>query len=120
MIKSVFDVIDLEDGDASVLLAKIQFKKDSYQARMGRIAVMNALHIENKGECEGCGNKICVRWVDNGVYICYDCFYEDCKMQGDMGYYHSRPAEDVEEYIDECEWDDLWEKENIVDLEDQK
>lgn len=108
--KTLFDFIDLEDGDAAVLLARAQFLKDSYMARRARDGVMNTIHIESKGECEGCGDKNFIRWVDNGVYICYDCYIHDLQEYQS----HCVPVGNIEymdEYMGEGEWEEYWEEE---------
>lgn len=65
--------------------------------------------IEEKGECEGCGDKKYNRWVDNEFYLCYDCYYEGMQQAGDLYSYYSIPAEDVPGFIDSCDWEYLWE-----------
>lgn len=112
--KTLFDFIDLEDGDATVLWAQAQIVKDSHKARRARFAVMNTIHIENKGECQGCGDKNFVRWVDNEWYLCYDCYYEGMKQSGELYSYHGRRAEDMKGFIYDDEWEELWEKEKGV------
>lgn len=117
--KSLFHYIDLFDGNSQDIIeaqrikdAQEKVKSDSYKARRARDGVIQSISIENKGVCEGCGEKDFIRWVDTGNFICYDCFYEDCQITGDMGYYHSRAAEDIDEYIDRADWEYFWAKEN--------
>ena len=110
--KSVFDFIDLEDGDASVLLYRLQIQKDSFKARRARDEVMNRIYLENKGLCETCKSKYFVRWVDKEFYICYDCYHEGMKMNGEFYSYHGCRAEDIPGFIYDDEWEELWEEEN--------
>lgn len=74
------------------------------------------LHMEKKeaGICEGCGGTEYLRWDENEVYICYDCYYESMQLTGEHYSYHGRAAEDVPGFIDDAEWEYLWEKENSI------
>ena len=65
--------------------------------------------IEEKGECEGCGNKEYNRWVHNKeIYLCAECFINDLQCQADAQVPMHR-AEDMDGYDEYLCWDDLWE-----------
>ena len=72
------------------------------------------MEMKDKGSCEGCGGAEYLRWVDNEVYLCYECYYEGMKQWGEFYSYHGRAAEDIPGFIDSDEWEDLWEEENGI------
>ncbi len=126
---SVFDIIDLEDGDASVLLVQARVLKDSYSARYSRRHFCERKYSDFNAEynsiCQGCEKKSdFLRFVlDCEQLICYDCFYESCKLSAEFASYHGSPVEDLDEYVDDCEWEELWAEENphmIYDEEDDE
>ena len=73
-----FDFIDLEDRDASILLAQAKIKKDS------------EYNAEHNSICPSCEKKRdFLRFdVDADMLICYDCYYESMKVSGEFYSYH--------------------------------
>ena len=116
--RSVFDIIDLEDGNASVLLAQARILKDSGRARYSRLNFCrekySEYNAEYKGICQSCGEKRDFLRIplDCDVFICYDCYHEGMKQNGEFYSYHGCRAEDLDGFIYEDEWEDLWEEEN--------
>lgn len=127
--KSVFDILDLEDGDASVLLAQAHLKKDSGDARYRRLHFCRKKHSEYNAEYEGicpfCEKKRdFLRLVfDHDKVMCYDCFYEGMQVDAEFSSYHGSPVEEMDDFIYDDEWEELWAEENphmIYDEEDDK
>ena len=55
------------------------------------------------------------------MYLCYDCFYEGVQIAGEFYSLHGRAAEDMDEFMYDDEWEELWASENphmIYDEED--
>lgn len=116
--KSVFDILDLEDGDAADLLARAQILKDSFRARYSRLHFCRQKYSEYNAEyhgiCQACEKKRdFLRFIlDCEELICYDCFYESMQISGEFYSYHGRTAEEMEGFMYDDEWEYLWAKEN--------
>ena len=95
---------------AEEYLAKNQIK----QAMRACKVHIRHMEMKDKGVCEGCGGTEYLRWVDNEVYLCYDCYYEGMQLTGEVYSYHGRAAEDVPGFIYDDDWEYLWEKENGI------
>lgn len=127
--RSVFDILDLEDGDASVLLAQAKIKEDSGWARYGRLHFCGRKYSEYNAKyhsiCPYCKEKKdFLRLVlDHDKLMCYDCFHEGMEADAELSSYHGSPVEDMEGFMYDDEWEELWEKENphmLYDEEDDK
>ena len=66
--------------------------------------------VEKNGICQGCENKKGkLRWVRDGeFYSCYACFIHDLDCEADV-MVPMRRVDDMKDYINENEWDELWE-----------
>jgi hypothetical protein len=65
--------------------------------------------VEEKGECEGCGDKQYIRWVRHGeFYLCAECFMHDLQCEADIQVPMNRVS-DMDGYDEYLCWDDLWE-----------
>lgn len=127
--KSVFDILDLEDGDASVLLAQARILKDSGWAKYKRTHFCRRKYSEYNAEhnsiCPSCEKKRdFLRIVfDHDELMCYDCFFEGCQIDAEFSSYHGGPVEEVDGFMYDDEWEELWAEENphmIYDEEDEK
>ena len=78
------------------------------------MAHLRHMKMKEKGVCEGCGGVEYLRWDENEVYICYDCYYESMQLTGEFYSYHGRAAEDIPGFIDDADWEYLWEEENGI------
>jgi len=117
----IFNIIDLEDGDSQALIeiekvkeARKRIKEASRQAKYKRLMFCKRKDAEEKGICQSCEEKKeYLRFVlDYELLICYDCFYHDMQQAGEFYSYHGRRAEDMDGFLYEDEWEDLWEEEN--------
>jgi len=67
------------------------------------------------GCCEGeCGGEKC-RIVFGDMYLCYDCFYHSLECEGSV-MVPMYGVEQMRDYVDEWEWDDLWYEENYLEI----
>lgn len=89
-------------------------KKQIRQAFIDCKAYHRHLEIEKTGVCEYCTGIEYLRWVDDESYMCYPCYYEGMQQWGEHYSYHGRAAEDIPGFIDDGEWEYLWEKENGI------
>ena len=127
--KTLFDFIDLEDGDAAVLLAQAKVIKDSAAARYSRRHFcqkkLSEYNAEHNSICQGCNKKRDFLRIplDCDILMCYDCFYEGCQIDAEFSSYHGSPVEEVDGFMYDDEWEELWAEENphmIYDEEDDK
>jgi len=107
--KARFKILCIETAEE--YLAKKQIK----QAMRACKVHLERLEIEKKGVCEGCGETDHLRWVeDSPAYLCYACYYEGMQQWGEFYSYHGRASEDIPGFIDDDEWEYLWEEENGI------
>jgi hypothetical protein len=127
--KTLFDIIDLEDGDSSVLLAQVKMKKDSSSAKYGRLYFcrrkLSEYNAKYNSICPWCKEKkdFLRLSLDHDKLMCYNCFYEGMQADAELSSYHGISVEDVEGFMYDDEWEELWEKENphmILNEEDDK
>ena len=84
-------------------------KKEEKRKKANKAAAKERRRIEEKGECEGCGNKEYNRWVHNKeIYLCQDCFLHDLQCEAEIQVPMHR-VEYMEGYDEYLNWDDLWE-----------
>lgn len=101
-----YEILCLETAEEYIAKKKIEEEED----RISHAKYKK--EIEAKGKCEYCKAKEYLRWVDDEFYMCYDCYYEGMKQAGEFHSYHGCRAEDMDGFIDDGEWDALWEEEN--------
>jgi len=89
-------------------------KKEIAGAMMDCKVHLRHMEMKDNGVCEGCSATEYLRWTEDEVYLCYDCYYEGMKQWGEFYSYHGRAAEDIPGFIDDGEWEYLWEKENGI------
>ena len=113
-IKSFFDIIDLEDGDAKTLRLRRQIEQDSRRASSQRSVFCERKDAEHKGICQGCKKKKdFLRFIlDCEMMLCYDCYYHDMQLAGEFSSYHGCRAEDMDGFLYDDDWEFLWAKEN--------
>jgi len=107
-IKERFKILCLETAEEYLVKKEIAYKEACIKEEERKKLV------EAKGICEGCESTDYLRWEENDVYVCYDCYYESMKLSGEFYSYHGRRAEDMDGFIDIDEWFELWDKENGV------
>jgi hypothetical protein len=105
-ISERFKILCLETAEE--YLAKNQIQ----QAMWACTSHHRHMKMKDKGVCEGCGGTEYLRWDENEVYICYDCYYYSMQLTGDHYSYHGRSAEDVPGFMYDDEWLERWEEEN--------
>ena len=74
------------------------------------------MECEKRGKCENCGSKKHLRWIRGEFYVCYECFVNDLQCEADVMVPMYRVT-DMNDYMEEWEWDELWvcENENWLD-----
>lgn len=114
-----FDNMDLGDEVEEAYERKLQ---DEDLARLENKMFASTRYkkkIEARGVCEGCGEKKeQMRWLEegdcygsNGEYVCYECFEHSLECWAGV-IVPSRSTDQMEGYMSEGVWDDLWEEEN--------
>jgi hypothetical protein len=90
-------------------------RKEKEKEKLRKEAEKYKKKVEKAGFCEGCGEGSKegkkLRWVRNDeFYLCYDCYYHDLDCEASVMVPMHRATE-MEGYISEGEWDELWEEE---------
>jgi hypothetical protein len=127
--KSIFDIIDLFDGNSLELIkrerekeTRKRIKSDSKQAKLNRLDFIERKNAEHKGICQYCNEKKeFLRYiVDYGLSVCYNCYIEGLQEEA-WSYPYSRRVEDMDLYLSEPCWIDEWREENgVEEYEEEK
>ena len=117
-----FDIMDFGDDIEIAYLEKLEKEEKKRVEKVVRLAMNIKSKMEECGECEGCGCKdALLRWIDDAdAYLCYDCYYKGMQQWGELYSYHGRRAEDIPGFIDDGEWEYLWEEEQKEKLKKEK
>lgn len=105
-----FEIMDLGDEVEEAYAKKSEEEEKKRVEEVLRIAFNRKKAIDKKGVCEGCDSTEYLRWL-NGDCICYACYYEGMKQWGELSTYHGRRAEDMDGFVYDDEWEELWEEE---------
>ena len=98
-----FELVFDDDAEEYIEQKEKKLAKDEKKAAAERRI------IEEKGECEGCGDKEYNRWVYNKEnFLCAECFIHDLQCQADSMVPTYR-AEDMDGFNEYTCWEDLWE-----------
>lgn len=104
-IENRFDLLIFETAE------KYIERKKKEKQEIDRKAALYKKEWEEKGLCEHCGKEAKCRWVRNDeFYSCYECFYHDLDCESYV-MVPMRRVTSMEEYVDEGEWDAMWEYE---------
>lgn len=109
MYSDITDRFDILDFEPAIEYIK---RKEEERKELKRKHQEYKRKIEKIGKCDGCGEKENNRWVRNEeFYSCYGCFIHDLDCESSVMVPVHR-FDEMKEYVDEGEWDELWEIEN--------
>lgn len=111
---SRFELIYFDDETERLYKERIEKEKQERlkKYREYKIKVENGIEGYDI-RCEHYGERK-LRWVQNDeFYICYECFIQGLQCVAEV-MVPIQSAQDLDEYVEEWEWDHLWEQEQLL------